>query len=287
MDFMNKRHIINFLSFLMSFHLFAQKSSEQALKIIEKIDKNMFAKTQVVTSEMVVYGKRKKRIIKSRGYSKGVENNYTEYLFPEREKGTKMLKLGNKLWQITGLENQASYFIVKDDFNKAAFPYWKFKSKESLLKNLKELIDQKKAGQSFIFGLLLAIALLAIFDTQILSIFRRQKEIGTYIALGMTRLKVVRLFTVEGSVYSILALLIGSIYGVPFFIYMAKAGFPIPPADQKMGIALADVIYPVYGLKLIFSTILTVIISATIVSYLPARKIAKLNPVLALKGKKQ
>jgi len=47
------------------------------------------------------------------------------------------------------------------------------------------------------------------------------------------------------------------------------------------------VIYPVYGLKLIFSTILTVIISATIVSYLPARKIAKLNPVLALKGKKQ
>ena len=193
----------------------------------------------------------------------------------------------NKLWQITGLENQASYFIVKDDFNKAAFPYWKFKSKESLLKNLKELIDQKKAGQSFIYGLLLAIALLAIFDTQILSIFRRQKEIGTYIALGMTRLKVVRLFTVEGSVYSILALLIGSIYGVPFFIYMAKAGFPIPPADQKMGIALADVIYPVYGLKLIFSTILTVIISATIVSYLPARKIAKLNPVLALKGKKQ
>ena len=193
----------------------------------------------------------------------------------------------NKLWQITGLENQASYFIVKDDFNKAAFPYWKFKSKESLLKNLKELIDQKKAGQSFIFGLLLAIALLAIFDTQILSIFRRQKEIGTYIALGMTRLKVIRLFTVEGSVYSILALLVGSIYGVPFFIYMAKAGFPIPPADQKMGIALADVIYPVYGLKLIFSTILTVIISATIVSYLPARKIAKLNPVLALKGKKQ
>ena len=98
MDFMKKSYIINFLSFLMSFHLFAQKSSEQALKIIEKIDKNMFAKTQVVTSEMVVYGKRKKRIIKSRGYSKGVENNYTEYLFPEREKGTKMLKLGNRLW---------------------------------------------------------------------------------------------------------------------------------------------------------------------------------------------
>ena len=192
-----------------------------------------------------------------------------------------------KLWTMTGLDNQATYFILDQDFRKGPFDSWTYRSKTTLLKNLKDLIDQKKASQSVIFGLLLAIALLAIFDTQILSIFRRQKEIGTYIALGMTRLRVVRLFTIEGSVYSIMALIFGSIYGIPFFIYMSKAGFPIPPADQKLGIAIADVIYPVYGLKLILLTILTVIISATVVSYLPARKIAKLNPVLALKGKKQ
>ena len=192
-----------------------------------------------------------------------------------------------KLWGMTSLENEASYFIVENKFKNPELPKWNFVSQYSLLKSLKGLINQKKTGQSVIYGLLLAIALLAIFDTQILSIYRRQKEIGTYIALGMTRLRVVRLFTIEGSVYSILALVVGSIYGVPFFIYMSKAGFPIPPADQKMGIALADVIYPVYGLKLILMTVLTVIISATIVSYLPARKIAKLNPVLALKGKKQ
>ncbi len=193
----------------------------------------------------------------------------------------------NKLWEMTNLNNEASYFIVDDQFQNPELSSWNFKSQFALLKSLKNLINQKKTSQSIVYGLLLAIALLAIFDTQILSIFRRQKEIGTYIALGMTRLRVVRLFTIEGSVYSILALIVGSIYGVPFFIYMSKAGFPIPPADQKMGIALADVIYPVYGIKLVLITILTVIICATIVSYLPARKIAKLNPVLALKGKKQ
>ena len=193
----------------------------------------------------------------------------------------------DKLWEMTNLDNEASYFIVDNQFKKPELTSWNFKSQFALLKSLKDLINQKKTSQSIVYGLLLAIALLAIFDTQILSIFRRQKEIGTYIALGMTRLRVVRLFTIEGSVYSILALIVGSIYGVPFFIYMSKAGFPIPPADQKMGIALADVIYPVYGIKLVLITILTVIICATIVSYLPARKIAKLNPVLALKGKKQ
>ena len=193
----------------------------------------------------------------------------------------------DKLWEMTNLDNEASYFIVDNQFKKPELTSWNFKSQFALLKSLKDLINQKKTSQSIVYGLLLAIALLAIFDTQILSIFRRQKEIGTYIALGMTRMRVVRLFTIEGSVYSILALIVGSIYGVPFFIYMSKVGFPIPPADQKMGIALADVIYPVYGIRLVLITILTVIICATIVSYLPARKIAKLNPVLALKGKKQ
>jgi predicted lysophospholipase L1 biosynthesis ABC-type transport system permease subunit len=59
--------------------------------------------------------------------------------------------------------------------------------------------------------------MLAIFDTQVLSVFRRQKEIGTYIALGYTRKEVVTLFTVEGSMHAVLAaLLAGSIRDAVF-----------------------------------------------------------------------
>ena len=185
------------------------------------------------------------------------------------------------------LKPRSFVFVADKNYKAEALPLWRFKSQEALLKQLKDLINQKKTGQAIVYLLLMAIALLAVFDTQILSIFRRQKEIGTYIALGMTRSRVVRLFTIEGSMYSILALIVGSIYGIPFFIYLAEVGFAVPPADQKMGIAIAEVIFPLYGIKLVVSTILLVIISATIVSYLPARKIAKLNPVLALKGKQQ
>ena len=93
-----KKIIIAFVITHLSFCVNSQKSEQEALNIIEKIDKNMFSKTQIITSEMIVYGKRKKRIIRSKGYSKGNENNFTEYLSPEREKGTKMLKLDNRLW---------------------------------------------------------------------------------------------------------------------------------------------------------------------------------------------
>ena len=53
------------------------------------------------------------------------------------------------------------------------------------------------------------------------------------------------------------------------------------------GLAMADKIYPVYGLGLIVSTLIIVLLTTTIVSYLPARKIAKMNPTEAIKGKLQ
>ena len=95
---MKKKLITLLILIQLPYLLSSQQSDQKASNIIEKIDKNMFSKTQIVTSEMVVYGKRKKRIIRSKGYSMGKENNFTEYLSPEREKGTKMLKLDNRLW---------------------------------------------------------------------------------------------------------------------------------------------------------------------------------------------
>ena len=189
-----------------------------------------------------------------------------------------------KLWQMTGLHEEVSYLIQKEP-KAVSISGWNYKSQNELLKPFRELIKVERIGNSILFTLLLGIALLTLFDTQVLSIFRRQKEIGTYIALGMTRWQVVGLFTAEGAMYSLFAILLGSLYGIPFLFYMTKAGFGIPEANLQMGITIAERIYPVYGFSLIFGTVLLVVISATVVSFLPARKIARLDPVLAIKGK--
>jgi ABC-type lipoprotein release transport system permease subunit len=192
-----------------------------------------------------------------------------------------------KLWGMTGLTEHATMFIAGNAYQHELLDEWNFRSQEDLLKELNDIIAMKKISGSIMYFLLLAIALLAIFDTQVLSIFRRQKEIGTYISLGMTRWQVVWLFTIEGSMYSILATILGSIYGIPMFVYLAKKGIGMPTASQDMGIAVAERIFPVYGTGLILSTIVLVVVSATLVSFLPALKIAKMDPVDALKGKLQ
>jgi ABC-type antimicrobial peptide transport system permease subunit len=135
--------------------------------------------------------------------------------------------------------------------------------------------------------LLMAIGLLAIFDTQVLSIFRRQKEIGTYIALGMTRWQVVHLFTAEGSMYSVFAAVLGGLYGIPILAYLAYKGIAFPVSGDSFGIIMAERMYPIYGMGLILGTVSLVVGAATLVSFLPARKIARMNPVEALKGKLQ
>jgi putative ABC transport system permease protein len=192
-----------------------------------------------------------------------------------------------KMWKMTGLENHTTFYVANENFQPSNISGWKYQSQETLLSDLNEIIAMKKISGSIMYLLLLAIALLAIFDTQVLSVFRRQKEIGTYISLGMTRAQVVGLFTVEGRMYSIFAMILGSIVGIPLFAYLAKIGIGMPAASRDMGVPLAERIFPVFGIQLIVGTILLVVIASTIVSFLPARKIAKMNPVLALKGKLQ
>lgn len=77
---------------------FTPQQYPDALGIIKKIDLNMNSNSSITTSKMTVYGKRNNRVITAKGYSQGSTKSFTEYLSPEREKGTKMLKLADKLW---------------------------------------------------------------------------------------------------------------------------------------------------------------------------------------------
>lgn len=201
------------------------------------------------------------------------------------DKGQIYLRI-DVLQKMMGMENEATILVAANGFNKKNLLNWDFKDSAFLLSDMDKIIQTKKAGGSIMEGLLLLIALIAIFDTQVLSIFRRQKEIGTYIALGMTRPQVVGIFTVEGGTHSILATLLGAAYGIPLFLLLGKAGISMKAA-QMTDIPIAEIIYPYYSIRLIVISIILVIITATIVSYLPARKISKMRPTDALKGKLQ
>jgi outer membrane lipoprotein-sorting protein len=75
-----------------------QVNGQDAVAILSRIDKNMASENRIVESTMIIHGKRTSRTITARSWSVSNLKSFTEYLSPEREKGTKMLKLENQLW---------------------------------------------------------------------------------------------------------------------------------------------------------------------------------------------
>ena len=73
-------------------------NAQTADEILKKVDKNISADNRVVESSMTIHGKRNSRTMTSKSYSVSDKQSFTEYLSPAREKGTKMLKLEDKLW---------------------------------------------------------------------------------------------------------------------------------------------------------------------------------------------
>jgi putative ABC transport system permease protein len=192
------------------------------------------------------------------------------------------------LWDMTMMHGQATILTFRyPDKNRPAVDGWTLKSKEQLTASVDEMIKTKTVGQSVFYVILLLLAMLAIFDTQVLSIFKRQKEIGTYVALGYTRSEVVGLFTVEGAMHSVFAAVVAAAYGLPFLAWQAKVGWTIPMDASEFGMAMAQTLFPVYSVGLVVSTVMIVVVVTTFVSYWPSRKIAKMNPTEALRGRIQ
>jgi outer membrane lipoprotein-sorting protein len=68
-------------------------------EILRKVDENMFSETKIVESRMVIHGRRETRTIESKSWQRGTNESFTEFLAPARERGTKMLKLKDMLWE--------------------------------------------------------------------------------------------------------------------------------------------------------------------------------------------
>jgi ABC-type lipoprotein release transport system permease subunit len=193
-----------------------------------------------------------------------------------------------RMQSMLGVGDEVSFIITGDESqNYIETEGWRFLDHSELLAPMDEMIRGKSIGNAIMYLILLALALLAVFDTQVLSIFRRQKEIGTFIAMGMTRRQVIGVFTVEGTMHAVFALVLAAVWGTPALMKLKQTGFRMPEGVDQMGLPITETIIPAYSIALVLGTVILVTITTAIVSYMPARKIAKMNPNDAIRGKIQ
>jgi len=193
-----------------------------------------------------------------------------------------------RLREMTGMPGDATFVVLAQGAVRpadSAVGGWRFRGQDDFLADIRAMVESKSVGSSVFYAILLALAMLAIFDTQVLAIFHRRREMGTLMALGFTRGKVIALFTLEGMLNGVLAALVAAVYGIPLLSWVARTGWALPGDTDSYGFAIGERLFPSYSLRLVTGTTLLVLLTTTVVSFLPTRRIARLKPTDALRGR--
>jgi len=192
----------------------------------------------------------------------------------------------DRVQYMLAMEGEATYVTYSQDAPIVKnSEEWIPRDVKYLIRDIEAMIEADEPNARVMYSILLALAAMGIFNAQVLSIFRRKKEIGTLMALGMTRSRVVGLFTLEGGLNALLASMMTIILFGPVLWYFGIYGIPLPMDYSDMGLIIAKRLIPVYTMGLIIFSASVISIIVIIVSYIPSRKISKMNPTDALRGK--
>jgi putative ABC transport system permease protein len=143
-------------------------------------------------------------------------------------------------------------------------------------------LDDMVAGQNFVLGMLSAIfmfvALLGIVNTMLMSVQERTREIGTMMALGVSRHQILSLFVLEATLLGLSGGLLGAAVGKSLVSYFGHAGIVL-----KIPGMLAPLhIYPRVQLGYVLSYLLLSAGGAAAAALWPAIRASRMRPVQAL-----
>jgi len=95
--------------------------------------------------------------------------------------------------------SMATAIAVKDPgLGVLSLPAYHYMDEKALFFDLDEMMKTEMVQKYITYSLFMFLAMIAIFDTQALAVFKRRKEIGTLTALGMSQRQITTLFTMEG-----------------------------------------------------------------------------------------
>ena len=204
-----------------------------------------------------------------------------DILNPRVDEGVVWLRLDH-LRLMTDRKNEVSWVAVKNYIG--LISEFEFQPVEFLMSDLLALWRQDRMNSKILWAILMTLVCISVFNTQMLNIFKRQKEIGTLMALGMDSKRIVQIFTLEGCLAAIWALVVALILGLPFFIWFQGVGFDVSHLSEST-LPIRETIYPNYQPMEIIYSLIIVFILIVASSWFPVQKITRLDPTMALRGR--
>lgn len=128
--------------------------------------------------------------------------------------------------------------------------------------------------------IILMIIVLSISNTLSMSVLERVSEIGTSMALGLTRGRIRRIFLLEGVMLGVVGGAIGVLVGCTLALVLSRVGIPLPPPPGMEEGFDGQILLTV---PIVAQAFAIAVISALVSSLYPAWKASRMNIVDALR----
>lgn len=134
-----------------------------------------------------------------------------------------------------------------------------------------------------IFGLFLAVAVVVIANTMMMTGLERTGEVGVLSAMGMKARHIALSFMFEAISLGVIGSIIGAAAALPAALYFQKNGVVLGSVARGMPIPMKSVIYPELNTETALTIIGLGILISIIAGMIPALRALRLNPASALR----
>ncbi len=152
---------------------------------------------------------------------------------------------------------------------------------EEVIPERRTVMMRQNAVSSLVSVVFMLLMLLGVANTMLMSVLERTREVGTMMAVGLTRAGVRRLFLLE-------ALMLGAIGGASglaltalITLGLGRRGLHVTPPNATMAID----VYPYMTVSFTVGMALVAMLGAVVFSLYPAIRASRLRPVEALAGR--
>lgn len=177
---------------------------------------------------------------------------------------------------------------VQKDFAQA-FPPAKVQALTwmELQRHVMAMIELDKAVNRLLMMIILSVASLGIANTILMSIMERTREFGVMMTVGATKSGIVMMTIIETLMIAVVGVVTGNALGIGVTLFFGRTGFDLAwLTSQKLvidGTIVQTISYPSIQWGNSLSVTLVVIALSLVASLIPARHIAGLRAVKALR----
>ena len=191
---------------------------------------------------------------------------------------TEIVVFGRDVGQTGAVQRTLESYVKKNGLQIKAVPWYQFNE-------MIAYVNKAKGIYLLIYLLIAFLASFVVFNTLMMVVAERTREIGMLTALGLAPGQTKQLFLWEGANVAVLGSLIGAALGGVGNWLLSRIGFDLTKMMNAFGkeLLMPSVIYSKFSLfDILFSFVLGVAVTM-IACYLPARRAALLKPTEALR----